>query len=87
MTDTRATERLLEYIGEQALAAYSELPTDSDAQHQTDEVMNAIAELKRRGDTLVRREDLRVILRHVDPLGDDPAVAPALERLTHLVGA
>jgi hypothetical protein len=27
-----ATERLLEYIGEHALAAYSELPTDSDAQ-------------------------------------------------------
>jgi hypothetical protein len=76
MTDMRATERLLEYIGEQALAAFSELPGDSEAALQADKVMNAIAELRRRGDTLVRREDLRLIAAGANhgkfrgPLGD-----------------
>jgi hypothetical protein len=37
--------------------------------------MNAIAELTRRGDALICREELGAILRHFDPLRDDPAVA------------
>jgi hypothetical protein len=46
MTDVRATERLLEFIGEQ---------TDDPG------VLDAVAELRRRGDTLVRRDDLRIV--------------------------
>ncbi len=59
MTDMRATGRLLETIGERALALYSNAETDSFEARQADEIMNAIAELRRRGDTLVRHEDLR----------------------------
>lgn len=46
MSDMRATERLLEVIGEQ---------TDDP------KILEAVAELQRRGDTLVRMNDLRLI--------------------------
>jgi hypothetical protein len=46
MSDMRATERLLEFIGEQ---------TDDP------KILEAVAELWRRGDTLVRMDDLRLI--------------------------
>ncbi|HEV7564663.1 MAG TPA: hypothetical protein VGO31_01735 [Microbacteriaceae bacterium] len=46
MTDMRATERLLEFIG---------------GQSDDPKITAAVAELRRRGDTLVRRDDLRVI--------------------------
>ena len=46
MSDVRATERLLEFIGEQ---------TDDP------KILDAVAELRRRGDTLVHMNDLRLI--------------------------
>ncbi len=80
MTDTRTSERILDYIDEQRALATHWAP-DPAAQDALEEVARAVAELRRRGDTLVSREDLRIVLRHVDPLGIDPALASALERL------
>jgi hypothetical protein len=50
------------------------------------DIKEAVRELRRRGDTLVAREDLRTILRHVDPLGDDPALVSAMERIGSALG-
>jgi hypothetical protein len=59
MTDMRATKRLLEAIEECAakIAAGSNL-----SEVYADEIVEAITELRRRGDTLVRRDDLRDVL-------------------------
>ena len=46
MSDMRATERLFEYIAEQT---------------NDPKILEAVAELRRRGDTLVRGRDLRLI--------------------------
>ena len=47
MADMRATERLLEVIGERS---------------DDDEIQAVVAELRRRGDTLVEARDLRAVL-------------------------
>ncbi len=90
----RATERLLEVIEEAAKKLSREVMHDLRAQvdngpvrSHVSTVEKAARELRGRGDTLVRREDLRTVLRHVDPLGPDPALAPALERLDLALGA
>jgi hypothetical protein len=66
----RATQRLLEHVGEQ---------TDDP------KILDAIAELRRRGDTLVGGRDLELLLEVVGrehlPLGDDEV--KALARLHH----
>jgi predicted ABC-type ATPase len=62
MTDRRATERLLEFIGTSALSAYGDSEEESVAAVNADAIMNAIAELQRRGDTLVHRRDLNLII-------------------------
>jgi hypothetical protein len=66
MTDMRATERLLEFIGEQ---------TDDP------KILDALAELRRRGDTLVGGRDLELLLQVIGrehlPLGDDEVKALA----------
>lgn len=51
MTDMRATERLLDVIAEQS---------------DDPKIDEAVSELRRRGDTIVRRRDLRAVLPLVD---------------------
>jgi hypothetical protein len=62
--DTRDTQRLLDLIAEQS---------------GDERIVEAVAELRRRGDVVVRRADLRTVLRYVDSL--EPTVLDALERL------
>jgi hypothetical protein len=80
MTDTRASGRIVDYIDEQREVAAHWAP-DPAAQGALQEVARAVTELRRRGDTLVSRADLEAILRHVDRVGLEPALASALERL------
>jgi hypothetical protein len=79
----RATERLLEEIADEATAIVES--ADQAARHAA-KIVEAALELRRRGDTLISREDLRMILRHVDPLGADAALASTLERLERTLG-
>ncbi len=73
----RATERLLEFIAERC---------------DDERVQAAVAELQRRGDTLVRGDDLTLVLRYAgaDPrlitpaIGDD--ILAAITRLETAVG-
>jgi hypothetical protein len=67
--DTRDTQRLLDLIAEQS---------------GDERIVEAVAELRRRGDVVVRRSDLRTVLRYVDSL--EPTVLDALERLDDAVG-
>jgi hypothetical protein len=83
MADIRATPRLLEVIGECASAI---IEGNDLAGRHAGMILDAITELQRRGDTLVAREDLRTAVRHVDPLGEDPALTPALGRLNQALG-
>jgi hypothetical protein len=73
MSDMRATERLLEFIGEQ---------TDDP------KILDAVTELRRRGDTLANGRDLELLLEVIGrehlPLGDDEV--KALARLHHTLG-
>lgn len=71
MTDMRATEQLLTFIGANA----------DDAG-----IRRAAIELRSRGDTFVRRDDFQTLLRHVDPLGRDEALESALERIQDAIG-
>jgi hypothetical protein len=69
VTDMRATERLLEVIGEQAeLMRFRGI----DAPELLN-ILDAFRELRRRGDTLVRRDDLIKALEyvHLPNLWDD----------------
>ena len=59
MTDMRATERLLEVIGEKLDALSSMMGA---VPLELVEAQMAVAELRRRGDTLVRADDLRRVL-------------------------
>jgi hypothetical protein len=59
VADTRSTERLLELIAEHA----SEIPDDARSGHAR-AVVEAVTELRRRGDTLVRRDDLWIVLEY-----------------------
>jgi nitrous oxidase accessory protein NosD len=83
MSDVRATERLLEVIADCARAI---IEGNDLAGRHAGMILDITTELQRRGDTLIGREDLRTALRHVDPLGDDPALSPALERLDRALG-
>jgi hypothetical protein len=67
--DTRDAQDLLGLIAEQS---------------EDDSILEAVAELRRRGDVVVRRADLRTVLRYVDSL--EPTVLDALERLDSAVG-
>ena len=74
MTDMRATERLLEVIEERSVDA---------------ETTAIVAELRRRGDTLVRSHDLRALLDAYageDATARDADLEHALERLQRKVG-
>jgi hypothetical protein len=74
MTDMRATERLLEVIEERS---------------DDDETAAIVAELRRRGDTLVRSHDLRTLLDAYaggDGTTGGLELERALERLQRKVG-
>ncbi|HEX4344447.1 MAG TPA: hypothetical protein VHZ31_02695 [Solirubrobacteraceae bacterium] len=74
MTDMRATERLLEVIEERS---------------DDGETTAIVAELRRRGDTLVRSHDLRALLDAYaagDGRAHDAGFERALERLQKKVG-
>jgi hypothetical protein len=79
MSDMRATERLLEVIAERS---------------RDPEVQKAVAELRRRGDTLVRGDDLRLVSaaanhgRQFGPSGDTDYTGfnAALERIESALG-
>jgi hypothetical protein len=62
MTDV-ATERLLEQVAEHASAIRA--AADDDGGH-AQAIVDAVAQLRRRGDTLVRREDLWIVLEYAD---------------------
>jgi hypothetical protein len=72
MNDIRATEQLLEFIGEQAAAIDAWLDsgaTDEGATQASNAAMSirlALAELRGRGDTLVSADDLRLVLGAAD---------------------
>ena len=89
MTDTRATDRLLEFIAEQRAIA-TNWTTDLAAKDALEQIERAVTELRRRGDTLVRREDLRHLLEALDYYaGIDELKAterPALERIRNALG-
>jgi len=70
MVDTRDMQDLLDLIAEQS---------------GDDRIVEAVAELRRRGDVVVRRADLRTVLRYVDSL--EPTVLDALERLDGAAGS
>jgi hypothetical protein len=74
----RADERLLEVIVEQCQIVGQELALGNDSNRATAEkalreIGMAAGEMRRRGDTLVRRDDLRRVLRTADYDMDDPA--------------
>lgn len=70
MSDMRATERLLEVIQDRAMnTAYHVANGSADiagiASYDAAQIMEAITELRRRGDTLVRRDDLQLVLENI----------------------
>lgn len=69
MTDMRATERLLEVIGEiadYAIEMYDTGYAGDNVYTKFYDVQKIITELRRRGDTLVRAADLRIVLEYCD---------------------
>lgn len=87
MTDMRATERLLEVIGDLADRIIAADP-DSYSWDCAREIELASAELRRRGDTLVRADDLRQLLviaeQHNRAFDFEPF--PFQERLENALG-
>lgn len=82
----RATERLLEVIDE--VLNEIEAHFGSDAVIITNRADEAIAELRKRGDTLVRADDLREAAEGLGGgIGGDPAkYDAAIARLEHALG-
>ncbi len=88
MTDMRATERLLECIAEQ-LGIATNWTTDPAARDALEQIEGAVAEMRRRGDTLVRREDLRLLVEASEDaliVTDREAIDAACERLESALG-
>ncbi len=83
MTDMRATDRLLEFIAEQGAIA-TNWTTDPAARDALEQIEGAVAELRRRGDTLVRRDDLLVIADGIGGVSDD--IDAARERIRNALG-
>ena len=75
MRDVYATDRLFDVIAE----SVSEIAAGT--RDEVSSIDRALAELRRRGDTLVHRDDLRTLLRHLDPFGTDVALEGALARV------
>jgi hypothetical protein len=82
----RATERLLEVIETYA----NELLDEPELTADPRPTIAAVAELRRRGDTLVRRDDLRHAMEMAKLAGDDVGVVwmadPKWMRLENAIG-
>jgi hypothetical protein len=93
MTDMRATERLLEVIQESADILDESGLGELGCQQYAERILEAITELRRRGDTLVRREDLRIAVESIelDELSwvymDAEKFAPVQEAIARLENA
>jgi hypothetical protein len=91
VTDPRASERLLELIGDEAAAIVE--GTDQAAGRAA-KIVEAVLELRRRGDTVVRPDDLLLIAaaanhgRKYGPEGDTDYTGfnAALERIQNALG-
>ncbi|MDX6568684.1 MAG: hypothetical protein QOH15_1262 [Gaiellales bacterium] len=85
MTDTRTTERLLEVIADEATSIVEAV--DPPVLHAA-RIVQAILELRRGGDTLVRARDLELVVQAVHReqvlLGEDES--QALARLDGALG-
>lgn len=87
MTDMRATERLLEVIDECIDAQKALLVGTEINALPLLKAEEAITELRRRGDTLVRRDDLRVVLENARlDAGASADQLAAWERLSVALG-
>lgn len=88
MTDMRATERLLEVIHENARDLYGLGEGFRATYEWVEPIFEAITELRRRGDTLVRADDLREAAEGLGGgIGGDPAkYDAAIARLEHALG-
>lgn len=101
MTDLRASERLLQVIAEQTVEAVNAANFQALSSEQAgrmalalDAIETAVAELRRRGDTLVFKDDLRLFLtaarrgRDHLPLGDSEydTLGAALARIESALG-
>ena len=93
MTDMRATERLLEVIQDEGYRIVEGgRPYDPDHSRISGRILAAANELRRRGDTLVRADDLRMILEQIartqgwDGGHDQEATTAALDRLENALG-
>lgn len=88
MTDMRATERLLEVVQEKAIDIRDF--DNVDSQKFAGEIVVMLTELRRRGDTLVRGEDLRLVAearqRHLLTNSEQAEVDAAWQRLQNALG-
>jgi hypothetical protein len=64
MTDMRATERLLEFHRERRAIA-TNWTADAAARDALEQIESALAELRRRCDTLINRSDLQLVIETV----------------------
>lgn len=93
MTDMRATERLLEVIEEKCADAERYSQTENayiDVPTIMGEIREVLTELRRRGDTLVRRDDLAVVIEDITGfngrLADQDRFEQAYQRLENAIG-
>jgi hypothetical protein len=91
VTDSRTTDRLLEVIEARSEAVYGWLVDDQpaasaadQARHDVVEIIAAVVELRRRGDTLVRATDLRAVADGISSVSTD--VAAARTRIDQALG-
>lgn len=94
VTDMRATERLLEVIEAHIDRSLGDVhEADIEGQRLWSDAEKAITELRRRGDTLVRRDDLRMALEvRASAIGttataDTMHRAEAMRRLENAIGS
>ena len=97
MVDMRATQQLLEHVAMRAeFVDVHAGSLDADETHQeATKILEAITELRRRGDTVVRGADVQLVataaFRWLDEyrgleLGADDELAHAIERLENAIG-
>ncbi len=88
MTGMRATERLLAHVEEQCSIA-TRWTTDPAAQDALKQIERLVPELRRRGDTLMAREDLRRVVEASEDaliVVDREAIARDLARIETALG-
>lgn len=86
MTDMRSTERLLQVIQENAEVLFVSAGSSDARAKLATAIVDAVTELNLRGDTIVRRNDLRLALQDLDPIYVNPERDAAVERLEIALG-